>query len=179
MPSVLIDSGADLLIYGLGEKQIVEIARRLDAGENIKDLNDIKGTCYAVDVRDTPYKGVEVPSFENCVHSKKEYAKSVRVEQDEQDHIRGRRDARMQGEPSRFVAHDFDQHRTPVAGRSRLDPVYIFRCDLDSRLKTERHVGTVDIIIDRFRHADHVTAFHAQKCGRLMRSRTPQRKEAV
>lgn len=90
MPSVLIDSGADLLIYGMGEKQIVKIARRLNAGENIKDLNDIKGTCYAVDVRDTPYRGVEVPSLENCVHSKKEYAKSVRVEQDEQDHIRGR-----------------------------------------------------------------------------------------
>lgn len=90
MPSVLIDSGADLLIYGMGEKQIAEIAHRLDSGESISSLTDIKGTCYAVDVRNTPYKGVEVPSFENCIGSKKEYAKSVRVEQDEQDHIRGR-----------------------------------------------------------------------------------------
>lgn len=90
MPSVLIDSGADILIYGMGEKQIVQIARRLDSGESVNSLTDIKGTCYAVDVRDTPYRGVEVPSFENCVNSKKEYAKSVRTEQDEQDHIRGR-----------------------------------------------------------------------------------------
>ena len=90
MPSVLIDSGADLLIYGMGEKQIAEIAHRLDSGERISSLTDIKGTCYAVDVRNTPYKGVEVPSLENCIGSKKEYAKSVRVEQDEQDHIRGR-----------------------------------------------------------------------------------------
>lgn len=89
-PSVLIDSKADLLIYGMGEKQIVEIADRLNNGESISDLTDIKGTCYAVDVRNTPYDGVEVPSLENCINSKKEYAKSVRVEQDEQDHIRGR-----------------------------------------------------------------------------------------
>ncbi len=89
-PSVLLDSKADLLIYGMGEKQIVEIADRLNNGESISDLTDIKGTCYAVDVRNTPYDGVEVPSFENCINSKKEYAKSVRIEQDEQDHIRGR-----------------------------------------------------------------------------------------
>lgn len=89
-PSVLIDSKADLLIYGMGEKQIVEIADRLNNGESISDLTDIKGTCYAVDVCNTPYDGVEVPSLENCINSKKEYAKSVRIEQDEQDHIRGR-----------------------------------------------------------------------------------------
>lgn len=89
-PSVLLDSKADLLIYGMGEKQIVEIADRLNNGERISDLTDIKGTCYAVDVRNTPYDGVEVPSLENCINSKKEYAKSVRIEQDEQDHIRGR-----------------------------------------------------------------------------------------
>lgn len=88
--SVLIDSKADLLIYGMGEKQIVEIADRLNNGEDVSALTDIKGTSYAVDVRKTPYEGVEVPSLENCINSKKEYAKSVRIEQDEQDHIRGR-----------------------------------------------------------------------------------------
>ena len=89
-PSIIIDSMADLLIYGMGENQIIEIAERLNNGEAVQELTDIKGTCYAVDVKDTPYIGVEVPSLENCMNSKKEYAKSVRVEQDEQDHIRGR-----------------------------------------------------------------------------------------
>ncbi len=89
-PSVLIDSKADLLIYGMGEKQVVEIANRLNEGEHVSDLTNIKGTVYSVDVKNTPYTGVEVPSLENCINSKKEYAKSVRVEQDEQDHIRGR-----------------------------------------------------------------------------------------
>lgn len=89
-PSILLDSKADILIYGMGENQIIQIAERLDKGEDVSALKDIKGICYAVDVRDTPYVGVEVPSLENCINSKKEYAKSVRVEQDEQDHIRGR-----------------------------------------------------------------------------------------
>ena len=89
-PSIIIDSMADLLIYGMGENQIIESAERLNNGEAVQELTDIKGTCYAVDVKDTPYIGVEVPSLENCMNSKKEYAKSVRVEQDEQDHIRGR-----------------------------------------------------------------------------------------
>lgn len=89
-PSILIDSKADILIYGMGENQIIQIAERLDSGEDVTELRDIKGICYAVDVRETPYVGVEVPSLENCMNSKKEYAKSVRIEQDEQDHIRGR-----------------------------------------------------------------------------------------
>lgn len=89
-PSILFDSCADLLIYGMGENQIMEIARRLDAGEPVASLTDIRGTCYAVDVRDTPLYGKECPSYENVLKSKREYAISCRVQQDEQDHIRGK-----------------------------------------------------------------------------------------
>ena len=89
-PSILISSDADLLIFGMGEKQIVEIADRLAKGENPCDIKDIKGTCYKVDVRETPYTGTECPSFENVCQSKKEYAISCRIQQDEQDFFRGR-----------------------------------------------------------------------------------------
>ena len=89
-PSILFDSGADLISFGMGEKQTAEIAHRLNNGESVKDLIDIKGTCYAVPVENTPYKGVECPSFENVLKSKKEYAISCRIQQDEQDHIRGK-----------------------------------------------------------------------------------------
>lgn len=89
-PSILIDSKADLLIYGMGENQIIQIAQRLDNGEDIADLTDIKGTAYAIDPRNTPYEGVECPSYDNVVSSKKEYAKASRIQQDEQDHIRGK-----------------------------------------------------------------------------------------
>lgn len=89
-PSILIDSGADLLSFGMGEKQTIEIAQRLDSGESINQMRDILGTCYTCPTVETPYDGVECPSFENVVNSKKEYAKSCRIQQDEQDHIRGR-----------------------------------------------------------------------------------------
>ncbi len=89
-PSILFDSGADLISYGMGERQTVQIANRLNSGESIKDITNIKGTCYAVPVTETPYKGIECPSYENVLNSKKEYAISCRIQQDEQDHIRGK-----------------------------------------------------------------------------------------
>ncbi|MBE6750002.1 MAG: YgiQ family radical SAM protein [Ruminococcaceae bacterium] len=95
-PSVLISSDADLLMYGMGEKHIVEIANRLNMGENIHDLTDIKGTCYKVETKDfSAIKGVcECPSFElvrgQDQNSKKQYAISCKIQQTEHDAVRGR-----------------------------------------------------------------------------------------
>ncbi len=88
--SIIFDSQADILAYGMGERQLVEIAERLRNGEEVSSITDIKGTCYVCDVKDTPLTGAECPSFENVCSSKKEYAVSCRIQQDEQDHIRGR-----------------------------------------------------------------------------------------
>lgn len=90
-PSILLDSGADLLTYGMGENQTIEIARRLDSGEPISQFSDIRGTCYAVRTVDyVPQSAVECPSCEQVMASKKEYAVSCRKQQDEQDAVRGR-----------------------------------------------------------------------------------------
>lgn len=89
-PSILFDSGADLISYGMGENQTIEIAKRLKDGESIKTIIDVRGTCYAVKTEDTPLYGAECPSYENVVKSKREYAISCRIQQDEQDHIRGK-----------------------------------------------------------------------------------------
>ncbi len=88
--SILFDSQADLISYGMGEKQTIEIANRLKNGEPISSIRDVRGTCYACDVNETPLFGAECPSFENVCSSKKEYAVSCRIQQDEQDHIRGK-----------------------------------------------------------------------------------------
>ena len=88
--SILFDAQADLISYGMGEKQTVEIADRLAKGEPVSALRDIRGTCYACDVRETPLSGAECPSFEQVCESKEKYALSCRIQQDEQDHIRGR-----------------------------------------------------------------------------------------
>ena len=90
LPSILVSSGADLLIYGMGEKQILEIAQRLQKGEKIEELHDILGTCYLVDTVDTPFGGAECPSLDNVRNNKREYAISVRFQQDEHDAVRGK-----------------------------------------------------------------------------------------
>ena len=93
-PSILIDSGADLLMYGMGEKHIVEIADRLRMGEGSKTLTDIRGTCYAVKTHDyTPGPVKECPSFDAVSDlsdkGKRNYAKSCRIQQQEHDAVRG------------------------------------------------------------------------------------------
>ncbi len=88
--SIIFDSQADLLIYGMGENQAVEIANRLRNGEPISSIRNVRGTCYACDTTETPLFGAECPSYENVCASKKEYAISCRIQQDEQDHIRGK-----------------------------------------------------------------------------------------
>ena len=91
-PSVLLDSGADLLTYGMGENQTIEIARRLNAGEPLCTMTDIRGTCYAVPTKDyRPGPAVECPSYEQVRENKREYAVSCRKQQEEQDAVRGRK----------------------------------------------------------------------------------------
>lgn len=94
-PSILIDSGADLLMYGMGEKHVVEIANRLDAGESINSLRNVLGTCYALPTTEYQVMHVrECPSYENVSanteQGKKNYAKSCKIQQEEHDAIRGK-----------------------------------------------------------------------------------------
>ena len=94
-PSILIDSDADLLMYGMGEKHIVLIADRLASGEDIKTITDIRGTCYKVSTKDyKPMSVKECPSFEavkeDSERGKRDYAKSCRIQQDEHDAVRGK-----------------------------------------------------------------------------------------
>ena len=94
-PSILVDSGADLLMYGMGERHIVEIAERLDKGESIRELQDIPGTCFLVKAADyVPRPCAECPSFELVSaptdSGKKQYAVSCRIQQQEHDGVRGK-----------------------------------------------------------------------------------------
>ena len=102
-PSILIDSTADLLMYGMGENHIVEIANRLNRGEDISELTDILGTCYAVKTTDyIPDSAKECPSFEAISSadekSKYLYAQSCRIQQAEQDAVRGRKIIQRHGD---------------------------------------------------------------------------------
>ena len=97
-PSVLVESGADLLMFGMGEKSIVEIADRLAAGEPVSQITDVRGTCYLTEPVNTPYGCAECPSFAQVRDSKTEYAKAVRIQYDQQDEIYGKRVIQRHGD---------------------------------------------------------------------------------
>lgn len=92
MPSILFDSKADILVYGMGEFQTVEIAKRLNDGMPLEGLFDIKGICYSLATKDyVPESVVDLPSFERVCESKKDYAVAARKELEEADAVRGRK----------------------------------------------------------------------------------------
>lgn len=89
-PSVLADSGADLLMYGMSEHQIVEIVNRLSAGEDVHSLTDIRGTCYLTEPVNTPLGAAECPTLAQVSEDKAAYAKACRIQYDQQDEVYGK-----------------------------------------------------------------------------------------
>lgn len=88
--SILLDAKADLLIYGMGERAIVEIADALDSGLDIKDITWIRGTCHkAKDVSsfEGDKEAVFLPSFDAVSSDKKEYAISFALQYANNDSI--------------------------------------------------------------------------------------------
>ena len=87
--SILLDSKADLLSYGMGEKTIIQIAEMFKYGSKISDMTDIRGTCYVTKNIDNLSNYIEVPSFEEVSTDKKAYGEAYKEEYYEQDSIRG------------------------------------------------------------------------------------------
>lgn len=74
--SILMDSGADLLSYGMGERSIIEIADALNSGLNIQDITFIDGTVYKTKHPENVYDAIRLPSFREIQSDKETYAKS-------------------------------------------------------------------------------------------------------
>lgn len=74
--SILLDSGADIISYGMGEHSIIEIADALNSGLDIKDITFISGTVYKTRNREDIYDAIELPHYEALLADKKEYAGS-------------------------------------------------------------------------------------------------------
>ena len=100
--SILIDSKADVLIYGMGEKQILEIAEALDKEELSKRLPSIKGICYIANT--VPEKAIECPSYEAISSDKVVFAQAFKMQFDEQDPYYGKNVA--QGHGNRYVVQN-------------------------------------------------------------------------
>ena len=96
--SILLDSQADLISYGMGERSIVEIAEALDAGIDVKDITYIDGTVCKVKKKDNIYDAVYLPSYEELQADKMNYARSFYTQYNNTDPFTGKRLAEPYGE---------------------------------------------------------------------------------
>ncbi|MBQ7428855.1 MAG: YgiQ family radical SAM protein [Butyrivibrio sp.] len=78
--SILLESGADLISYGMGEHSIVEIADALNSGMDVRDITYIAGTVYKTRDKSVIYDAIELPSFEEIESDKKKYAMSFSLQ---------------------------------------------------------------------------------------------------
>ncbi len=83
--SILVDSGADLLLYGMGEKSIVEVADALNSGLDIKDITYVKGSAYLTETPENVYNGKIIESFETVKNDKKAYCRAFMAQYNEQN----------------------------------------------------------------------------------------------
>ena len=89
--SVLLDSGADLISYGMGERSIVEIAEALESGIDIKDITFIPGTVYRTKSLESVYDAISLPGYEEMKREKLAYARSFYTQYKNTDPFTGKR----------------------------------------------------------------------------------------
>jgi len=115
--SVLVDSGADLLMFGMGERSILVTADWMSRGAPAWECAKMRGVCYTAP---SPLRGsIEIPSAEECIASKKKYGQAFLVQYNEQDPVRGKPISQKDGE--RYVIQT--QPDMPLT-REELDRVY-------------------------------------------------------
>lgn len=89
--SILLDSGADILMYGMGERSILALAEALDSGLAAKDITFVDGTVYKTRNKEDIYDAVFLPPFEEVKQEKESYAKSFYLQYCNTDPYSGRR----------------------------------------------------------------------------------------
>lgn len=154
--SILLDTKADLLIYGMGEKPILEIARRFQQGESISDMKDIRGTAYVAaagelppavrscvdpadagkEVRSQEGSCLVLPSAEEVQQSKVKYAQAFKIQYDEQDAMTGR--TLVQAHGDRFLVQN--PPALPM-GAKEMDRVYALPYERTYHPKYEKDGG--------------------------------------
>lgn len=88
--SILLDSQANLISYGMGEKSIVQIAEALDSGMDINDITYISGTVFKTKNIDLAYDPIILPSYEDMKMDKLNYARSFKIQSENTDPFNGK-----------------------------------------------------------------------------------------
>ena len=151
LPSIAEDSGADLISFGMGEHQTVEIARRLAAGEPVESITDVNGTCYLTDFDHLPQRYVECAGFKKVASDKTAYAKACRIQMDNQDVVSGQIIVQKQSEkylvqniPAKPLVRGDADERIGVFGRTDKRPM--FKIDFGNRVVNHLHADILRLI---------------------------------
>lgn len=88
--SVLLDSGADLISYGMGERSVVEIADALNAGIDVRDITFIKGTVYRARNMEQTQDALVLPAYREMLSDKSKYAQSFQIQHQNTDPFYGK-----------------------------------------------------------------------------------------
>ncbi len=88
--SIILDAKADLIVYGMGERQTVEIAEALDSGLPIAEITFIKGTVYKTKEKERPHNPVFLPGYDEILQSKKKFAESFMLQYNNMDAVVGK-----------------------------------------------------------------------------------------
>ena len=104
--SILLDSQADLISYGMGERSIVEIADALDSGLDVKDITFIDGTMYRTKSLESVYDYQLLPDYRELLRDKREYAKSFYIQYCNTDPFTGKRLAEPYGADHLWVVQN-------------------------------------------------------------------------
>lgn len=96
--SILAECPANLLVYGMGERQLIDIAAQLHQGVSIENIQDVQGTCFKVPNFDYIWDYTPLPSLAEVKRDKKSFAEAFKVEYLEQDAFRGKKLAQQNGD---------------------------------------------------------------------------------
>lgn len=117
--SILLDSGADLISYGMGERSIVEIAEALESGIEVKDITFIDGTVYKTKDKDSIYDAIWLPEWDEIKENKRKFAESFYTQYCNTDPFSGKR--LVEGYGTNFVVQNPPQK--PLS-QEEMDAVY-------------------------------------------------------
>ena len=118
--SVLLDSGADLLLYGMGELSIVETADALNSGLDISDITFIKGSVYKTRDVSGVIDGIQLPCFDEMLADKSRYAQSYQIQYENTDFVTAKPLIEQYGE-NRYIVQNPPQRPLTM---QEMDDVY-------------------------------------------------------
>ncbi len=137
--SILYDACADILVYGMGERAMIQIADALNAGKPAGEITDVAGTCVRISNADQAIDAILLPSYTEVSKDKKKYCEAFVLQSREQDAVRGRR--LLQAHEKGFLL--CNPPAVPLTG-AELDEIYALPFTRRPHPSIQGHVPAMD-----------------------------------